>query len=123
MRDDFEALRARGAPPALLAAIAASGLPGEAVCGAVVRVGWFNRFCLLFNPRARLSGSERARLDAIAALATAVAADEGGPEGARRFWNAAMPWLDGRTPAEQLRRGDIGGIEELRARINFGIPP
>jgi hypothetical protein len=82
-----------------------------------------NRLRLLFNPRARLSGAELSRLEAVAALAAAVAADEGGAAGARRFWDSAMPWLGGRTPADWLRRGQMGAIEELRARINHGIPP
>jgi len=34
-----------------------------------------------------------------------------------------MPWLGGRSPADWLARGDIGAIEELRTRINHGIPP
>jgi hypothetical protein len=52
-----------------------------------------------------------------------VARDEGGPESARRFWDAPMPWLGGRSPADTLARAAIGTIVDLRIRINCGIPP
>jgi hypothetical protein len=119
----LSSFRARGAPAALIEAIARSGLPGDAACGAVASVGLLNCIRLIFLPNAPLSARERAMLEAVAELAVEVAADEGDAEGARRFWLASMPWLHGKTPAYWLARGDIGGIVDLRRRINFGIPP
>ena len=82
-----------------------------------------NRLRLAFNRKAALSPRELTRLRAVAELACEVARDEGGAEGARRFWDAPMPWLGGSSPADTLARGDIGVIEDLRVRINYGIPP
>ena len=121
--NDLQILRERGAPEALLAAIAASGLPAAAARAAVERISSINRLRRLFSPKARLSERELARLKAVATLAADVANDEGGADGAARFWGVEMPWLGGRTPAYWLARGDIGMIEDLRARINYGIPP
>jgi predicted PurR-regulated permease PerM len=56
-------------------------------------------------------------------LAAKAAAGKGGPQGARRFGAAAMPWLGGCNPAGRLARGDVGAIGDLRARFDFGIPP
>jgi hypothetical protein len=124
MPDDAAILHARGAPMAVLDAIAAAGLPLEVVRSAIERSGgWFGRFRAFCNPSAALSASELAALEAIAALAVKVADAEGGPEGAARFWSAEMPWLEGRSPAYWLAWGDISVIEELRERINYGLPP
>ena len=121
--DDLAVLRERGAPAASLDAIAASGLPAGAARGAVERMSLLNRLRLAFNRKAALSPRELTRLRAVAELACEVARDEGGAEGARRFWDAPMPWLGGSSPADTLARGDIGVIEDLRVRINYGIPP
>ena len=119
----LQRLRERGAPAQLLDAIAVSGLPGDVALGAVEACGLINRLRLMISPRAPLSTREQARLQAVAALAQEVAESEGGPENAYRFWDYPMPWLGGRTPANWLERGDIGAIEDLRTRINYGIPP
>ncbi len=121
--DDLAVLRERGAPAASLDVIAASGLPAGAARGAVERMSLLNRLRLAFNRKAALSPRELTRLRAVAELACEVARDEGGAEGARRFWDAPMPWLGGSSPADTLARGDIGVIEDLRVRINYGIPP
>jgi hypothetical protein len=121
--DEWRILRQRGAPAEWLDALAASGLPAGAACGAIERVSPFNRLRRWFSPRARLSGRELMRLKAVVQLAEAVAKGEGGPAGAARFRGATMPWLDGRTPADWLARGRIGVVEDLRARIDYGIPP
>ena len=110
MSDGLAALRECSAPAAMIETIAASGLPAAAARGAVERGAFSDRLRRWLRPTAALTARELARLAAVAALAAEVASDEGGPDGARRFWETAMPWLGGRTPADWLARGQTWTI-------------
>jgi putative toxin-antitoxin system antitoxin component (TIGR02293 family) len=116
------ALRARGAEARLVDKIAASGLPAATALRAIQAIGLPGRLRRWLRPDAPLSEEERQRLAAVATIAADVDEMEGGAANAGRFWDGAMPWLGGKTPAQALvRRDGPGVIEDLVTRIKYGI--